>query len=530
MPAARPAASLTAKGLLSAIPARLRHDPDYDPDPLLTRALARADTPGTIADIAGTALDLARRRVAMSALAKLPEGPMRAALDARAAAMWAPMALPAPQSGDSDHPAPVPGRIAYVLYSSLPYLSTGYALRSHALARALRRAGADIHCLTRPGFPWDERPEILRCPPPPAHLPADATAPEMIDTLPYHRLPAPLFDSWPDYPAYVEQATEALISRLAVLRPARVMAASSHASALPALRAARALGLPFISDMRGMWELSRAAREPAFLNSPQFHYERALETYVATQADHVFVLSPAMREAMIARGVAPERISFLPNGCDPARFSPKGRSAALRARLQIPRGVPVIGYAGSFPAYEGLEDLISAAARLKAQGHRFRLVLVGDERGTGTHGVAQGQWLMQQVEVMGVADRLLLTGRVAPDLVDEFMDLFDLVAVPRRPLPVTDMVAPLKPVEAMAAGKPLVISSVGGMDGLVRDGETGLIFAAGNVEALAGCLARLLTDPALRARLGAAARAEAKTRFSWDAIAGQMHAVIKETS
>lgn len=522
MPAARPAASLTAKGLLSAIAARLRHDPDYDPDPLLTRALARADTPGTIADIAGTALDLARHRVAMGALSKLPESPMRAALDARAAAMWAPMALPAPRA---DRPAPAPGRIAYVLYSSLPYLSTGYALRSHALAQALRRAGADIHCLTRPGFPWDERPETLRCPPP-----ADASAPEILDTLPYHRLPAPLFGSWPNYPAYVAGATEALIDRLTDLRPALVMAASSHACALPALRAARALGLPFLHDMRGMWELSRAAREPAFLGSPQFHYERAMETVVARQADHVFALSPTLRDAMIARGVAPERISFLPNGCDPARFGPEGRSTGLRARLQIPGDVPVIGYAGSFPAYEGLEDLISAAARLKARGHRFRLVLVGDESGTGSHGVAQGQWLMQQAEAKGVADRLLMTGRVAPDQVDEFMDLFDLVVVPRRPLPVTEMVAPLKPVEAMAAGKALVISSVGGMTGLVRHEETGLIFAAGDVEALTGCLARLLDDPALRARLGTAARAEAAARFSWDGIAGRMRHILHKIS
>lgn len=410
----------------------------------------------------------------------------------------------------------LPGRIAYVLYSSLPYLSTGYALRSHALARALQSAGADIQCLTRPGFPWDEHPGILRCAPP-----GDVAGPEILDGVPYHRLRAPLNDDWNRYPAYVEAATTTLIHHLDALRAGLVMAASNHACALPALRAARSLGLPFVYDMRGMWELSRAARESAFSDSAQFHFERDLESLVAHAADHLFVLSPNMRRAMIDRGVAPERISLLPNGSDPARFDRVGRGAGLRRRLQIPHDMPVIGYAGSFPEYEGLEDLVSAAAGLKAQGQRFRVILVGDEKGTGAHGISRGQALMQQAQALDVLDHILFTGRIDAAEVTDFMDLFDLVVVPRQSLPVTEMVAPLKPIEAMAAGKAVLVSSVGGMEGMIREGETGLSFEAGDVLDLMNKLSLLINCADLRARLGRAAAEEVRTKRSWNTIATQ---------
>lgn len=420
----------------------------------------------------------------------------------------------APMAGQGK---PILGCIAYVLYSSLPYLSTGYALRSHALAMALNGAGARVQCLTRPGFPWDERLETLRCPP----LSASA-ATEIIGGIPYHRLPTPLNDSWLDYPAYVEAATEVLISKFTALRPALVMAASNHTCALPALRAARALGLPFVYEMRGMWELSRAAREPAFFNSAQFHYERNLETFVAQQADHVFVLSPNMRKAMIDRDVTPERITFLPNGCDPTRFGPAGRSADLRARLQIPLDMPIIGYAGSFPDYEGLEDLVSAVAALKTQGKRFRLILVGDENGTGASGISSVQALMQHAQTLNVLDHVLLTGRIDAGEVVDFLDLFDIVTVPRRSLPVTEMVAPLKPIEAMAAGKALLVSSVGGMDGMICNGKTGLSFVAGDISDLTDKLSVLLERPDLRVRLGQAARATVQAERTWDKVAAQI--------
>ncbi|MFW8595918.1 glycosyltransferase family 4 protein [Cribrihabitans neustonicus] len=500
---------VTAAGRLAS------RQPEYEAGGVLRRALAQAQAENSLQTLAAAALDLAEPDCAEAALARLPPGPERKALQQRAERMFALARMPQPVPPRGW--APVPGRVANVLYSSLPWLSTGYAVRSQRLAQALRCAGADLYCLTRPGFPWDEDPAALL-----EELPLAAMRSEEISGVPYLRSPEPQFGSWQNYPAYVRGSAEALMARFLDLRPAVVMAASNHACALPALIAARRLGLPLVYDMRGFWELSRAAREPGFLGTPQYRYERWLETQVARQADHVFTLSQPMRGALERRGVAAERITFLPNGCTAESFGPQGRGRGLAAELGLPDGVPVIGYAGSFPAYEGLEDLVAAAAALKAAGHRFRLLLVGDEHGTGLRGMPVTQALRREAAERGLGDWLMMPGRVPPEQVPDWLDLFDICVFPRRPLLVTEMVAPLKPVEAMAAGKAIVLSSVGGMQGLLQDGESGLIFAKGDSADLQRQLARLLQDPELRARLGRAAQARARADYGWSSIAGVM--------
>ncbi|WP_291730910.1 glycosyltransferase [Leisingera sp. F5] len=503
------------QGCISAARALAGQQPEYEAGAVLHRALEQAQEQGEVLELAAAALDLAEPDCAAAALARLPQAAPRQALQRRAERMFslAKLSQPVPPRGW----APVPGRVAYVLYSSLPWISTGYAVRSQRLAQALRGAGADLHCLTRPGFPWDEDPAALS-----ADMPLDRSFDEEIAEVPYLRSPEPQFGSWQSYPAYVRGSAEALTARFLDLRPAVVMAASNHACALPAQIAARRLGLPMVYDMRGFWELSRAAREPGFLGAPQYRYERWLETQAARQADHVFALSQPMRQALIRRGAAAERVTFLPNGCNPDSFGPAGRGQRLAAELELPEGVPVIGYAGSFPAYEGLEDLLAAAAGLKAGGHHFRLLLVGDENGTGLRGTPVTQALRRQAAKLGLGDWLILPGRVPFEQVPDWLDLFDICVFPRRPLLVTEMVAPLKPVEAMAAGKAIVLSSVGGMQGLLKDGESGLVFAKGDTPGLQRQLASLLEDPELRIRLGAAARSRARRQYSWSSIAGIM--------
>lgn len=508
------------QGYISAARALAVQQPEYEAGAVLQQALQQAQGQDGVMELAAAALDLAEPDCAAAALARLPQTASRQALQQRAERLFSLAKLPQPVPPKGW--APVPGRVAYVLYSSLPWISTGYAVRSQRLALALREAGADLHCLTRPGFPWDENPAALS-----AEMPLDRPFEEEIEGLPYLRSPEPQFGSWQNYPAYVRSSAEALTARFLDLRPAVVMAASNHACALPALIAARRLGLPMVYDMRGFWELSRAAREPGFLGAPQYRYERWLETQAARQADHVFTLSQPMRQTLVSRGVAAERVTFLPNGCNPDSFGPAGRGRRLAAELELPEGVPVIGYTGSFPAYEGLEDLVAAAAGLKAAGHRFRLVLVGDENGTGLRGTPVTQALRRQAAELGLGDWLIMPGRVPFEQVPDWLDLIGICVFPRRPLQVTEMVAPLKPVEAMAAGKAIVLSSVGGMQGLLEDGESGLVFAKGEIADLQSKLARLLEDPELCTRLGAAAHFRARRQYSWGSIAGTMRDTLK---
>lgn len=498
---------------------------DYQAAPLLKQALNRAETPEALQAVAEAALDLAEpesfARARDHAMSHGVAGqPGWRAVQARADEIFALTDLI--ETGPN-HPvfAPVRRRLAYVLYSSLPWISTGYAVRSQRLARALGRAGLDVQCLTRPGFPWDEAPAALSRP-----APAPDQIRDEIDGVPYLRSSEPVFGHWDNYANYIRKSADVLTARLRDVRPEAVMAASSHACALPALIAARRLGVPMIYDMRGFWELSRASRDPGFLGTPQYRYERFHETAIARSADHVFTLSDPMRRALIGRGVAPDRVTFLPNGCNPARFAPRPRDAALADRLGLETGVPVIGYAGSFPAYEGLEDLLQAAAGLKAAGHVFRLLLVGDENGTGLRDMPVTDGLRHRANELGLQDWLVMPGRLPPDQIPACLSLIDIAAFPRRPLPVTEMVAPLKPVEAMAAGKAIVLSSVGGMTGLVQDGETGLVFEKGQTGDLQRQLARLLEDADLRARLGQAARNRARSQYSWARIAKRMAAQI----
>ncbi|MCF6234041.1 MAG: glycosyltransferase family 4 protein [Rhodobacteraceae bacterium] len=497
-----------------------RAGPDFDAHPLLEQALANAKSSDALLWVAEVALELVDTKVFAAACAKLAleQDGTSTRLDqlkVRADTMLGITDIPPPV--DPLGGAVVKGRVAYVLYSSLPWLSTGYAIRSHHLAQALRRAGSDVHCLTRPGFPWDEDPKVLAYP-----MPPEESSTENIEGLHYIRSPSPQFGNWHNYQTYIRESADTLTKQFRALRPEIVVAASSHACALPALLAARRLGLPMAYDMRGFWELSRASREPAFLGSGQYCYERYLETEVARQADHVFTLSRPMAVSLVGRGVGTDKISHLPNGCDPSLYGPVGRGDGLRLRLGLPTTVPVIGYAGSFAAYEGLEDLLVSAATLRRLGCVFRLLLVGDENGTGLSGQPVTERLRHQARAAGLEDWLVMPGRVPPSDIPDYLDVIDIAVFPRRPLPVTEVVGPLKPVEAMAASKAIVVSSVAGMAGIVSDGETGLIFKKGDTADLTRQLERLVTDPYLRKRLGLAARANAENNLSWDHVAGQM--------
>lgn len=508
--------SQSLHGLLEAARALVRRDPEHPVASLLWQALERAADVAGWQAVAAVALELAEPDICAAALARGGDTLSEADPLARDCAALQEL-VRMPSATRPPDWTPVPGRLVSVLYSSLPYLSTGYAIRSQHLAAALQAQGLEVHCLTRPGFPWDETPAALSAEMPPSDRTCD-----WVDGLPYHRLAEPQFGRWDHHADYVRQSADQLTLQFLDLRPAWVMAGSNHVCALPALLAARRLGLPMIYDMRGFWELSRAAREPGFQATAQFRLERFLETRIAALADRVFTLSAPMRETLVARGVAPDRIRFLPNGCVADSAAAPDQVAALRQHLALPQGVPVIGYVGSFPAYEGLEDLVQAAAGLKDQGQQFRLLLVGDEHGTGVQGTPVSDRLRALGRDLGLGDWLLLTGRVPPGQVPAYLALIDITPFPRRPLPVTEMVAPLKPVEAMAAGKAVVLSSVAGMRGLVQPDETGLVFAKGQVADLQRQLQRLLQDPELRQRLGRAARARARAAYSWSAIAAEM--------
>lgn len=388
----------------------------------------------------------------------------------------------------------VPGRLLYLLNYTLPQVSNGYATRAQGMAVGMKECGIDVICMSRPGFPLDLKP------------PMPFTASDTVEGVEYLHDPEPILLGTSNLSAYLQGAADVIEKRLLDLKPQVVMAASNYNNALPGLIAARRLGIPFWYEVRGFWEITRLSREPEIEHTFNYQLQRAFETLVACNSDRVFTLTQPMQEELVARGVEENRVHLVPNSCDPARFTPRPYDHALADNLGVPQGVPVIGYVGSFAPYEGLEDLALACGELRKQGHVFRLLLVGGETGSSSEKGPVTLEIERIAQESGMADWLIMTGRVPHDVVEAHYSLIDIAPFPRRSQPVTEMVSPLKPLEALAMGKAVMVSSLRALNEMIEHEKTGLVFEKGNIEAFSQMLGRLLKDPPLRQRLGAAGR------------------------
>lgn len=395
-----------------------------------------------------------------------------------------------------------PRKVLNILAFSLPYTSVGYATRSHGLAVGIKNAGWDIRPYTRPGFPYDFKTELEG-----QALPQQ----DEIDGILYQRL----FDFNRKGMNEVEYLHAAIAHYERIIRqeePAVVHAASNYVTALPALIAARRLGVPFIYEVRGFWEITRSSRDEQFEHTAKYRFMQLFEALTARHADHVITITSAMQEELMARGVPEERIAIAYNSVDPQRFIPHPRNQALAQQLGIPDGIPIIGYVGSFVDYEGLDDLVIACTGLKADGYEFRLLLVGD-------GDAFND-LKHQIEASGLTDKTIMTGRVPHEMVEDYYSLIDIAPFPRKPWEVCELVSPLKPYEAMALEKAVVVSGTRALCEIVNHEGNGLVFAKGETNDLQAKLAILLRDNAMQTALGKRARQWIKQERSWD-VAGQ---------
>lgn len=396
----------------------------------------------------------------------------------------------------------IPGRAVYFLHSSLPYASGGYAVRAHGIAHALHTSGIDIKPYTRPNFPFDASDLIDEN----EHLPQVQT----IDDIPYQRLHGTVSRGSNNETLYMQDCINKFEAVLRAERPEVVHGRSTYLIALPALIAARRCGIPFVYEISGLWEIVHESRTDAKSKRRDTDTIRLLEKITAENADHVFTLTEAMRQEMISRGVSPEKITLTPNCVAPEKFIPQTRDDARAAALGIPDNVPVIGYIGSFVDYEGLDDLIEACATIAQKGQDFRLLLVGD--GTAFNNIRE------VVSNSGIEDKIILTGRVPHDEVSSYYSLIDICPFPRKAWPVCEMVSPLKPLEAMAMGKAILVSSVAALAEMVTDNVTGCVFKKSDTADLGHKLEVLLQNEALRQTIGNAARDWAVQNRNWGIV------------
>lgn len=383
------------------------------------------------------------------------------------------------------------------VYSCLPYQSNGYATRTHGICRALTACGRRFIVYSRPGYPFD----ILSIKK--THAIAEY---DEVDGVGYrHLMGADLHAREID--DFIEAAANIVEAVARTNRASVLHAASNYINALPVLLAARRLGIPFIYEVRGLWEVTRqTAVKFDWAATDAYELDARYESLVAASADRVLPITGGLADELVQRGVDRRKMVIVPNGVNLEDFATQPPDVLLAKRLGL-QAAPTIGFVGSFVDYEGLDDLLAAAQRLKQSGRRFNVLLVGDGQ--------EFERLKKLTIEFDLADKVFLTGRVPHHEVPAYYSLIDIAPFPRKPLKVCEMVSPLKPFEAMAMGKTVLVSNVAAMTEFIRDGDNGFAFQKGSVEDLARQLAMLLDNPAHMRSVGERARAWVAENRTW---------------
>ncbi|BAZ94695.1 glycosyltransferase [Thiohalobacter thiocyanaticus] len=365
-------------------------------------------------------------------------------------------------------------KILHVLDHSIP-LHSGYTFRTRAILTQQHRLGWETAHLTSPKH----------------NAPAGVDGGEEdSDGLHFYRSRTPSgpltrippLDQW----AVVQATLARLREVIPRERPDILHAHSPALNGLAALRAGREFGLPVVYEIRAFWEDAAVDHGTSREGDLRYRLTRALETHVVRRADAVTTICEGLRGDLVARGVAAGKITVIPNAVDIERFAfDLPRDAGLAAELGLEDKV-VLGFIGSFYAYEGLALLLEAMPGLLRARADIRLLLVG--------GGPQAEKLKARVAGLGLEAQVIFVGRVPHDQVHRYYSLVDAFVYPRLPMRLTELVTPLKPLEAMAQGKLVVASDVGGHRELIEDGVTGQLFRAGDPQALTRAVLALLDD------------------------------------
>ncbi len=266
---------------------------------------------------------------------------------------------------------------------------------------------------------------------------------------------------------------------------------------LPALKAARKLGLPFVYEMRGMWEETAVANGRWRANGPAYRRFQRFENKVLRAANSVVCISETLKHEAISRGVDAARITVVTNAAqiiDGNDLEKHETFDQVVASLGIEPLTRVIGYIGSLREMEGVDLTAEAVAELTKQGFDVRLFVL-----SGTAGQEELRNLCGRLEL---GDRAIITGPVPHQFVSQFYDLIDIFVVSRPDTAVTRLVTPLKPFEAMAMKRAVVVSNLDALEEIITDNETGLLYQAGSLSSLVETIKRLVTDGKLMSSLG----------------------------
>lgn len=385
-------------------------------------------------------------------------------------------------------------KILHVLDHSLP-VHTGYTFRTRSILRQQQAMGWETLQLTG------------------SKHPQPGPDPEVVDGLVFYRTPrqSSLIARLPLLGQY--DVIQGLIPRLdSLVRTYRPDILHAHSPALDGwatLKVGHRYDIPVVYECRAFWEDAAVDHGTTREQSARYRLTRAMETKVFRAADAVTCICEGLRADIAARGIPESRITVIPNAVDIDAFgavAPKDESLARRLGIA---DAPVLGFLGSFYAYEGLSLAVDAMPLIHRTLPDAKLLLVG--------GGVQEANLKAQVRAMGLDSHVIFAGRVPHTDIQRYYDLVDVLVYPRLSKRITELVTPLKPLEAMAQRRLVVASDVGGHRELIRDGETGRLFPAGDVEALARTVTELFAEQNRWEAYRQAGRAFVESERSWRA-------------
>lgn len=395
-------------------------------------------------------------------------------------------------------------KILHILDHSIP-LHSGYTFRTRAILEQQRRLGWQTFHVTSA-----------------KHSIATATI-DTVDGLTFYRSEAPQglvsrlpgVNQW----AIVQSLSKRLDEIIPEIKPDILHAHSPALNGLAALSAAKKYKLPLVYECRAFWEDAAVDHGTTSEGSLRYYVTKALETHVFKRANAVTTICEGLRADIVSRGIFADKITVIPNAVDIEHFN-YGVEAdqSLRAELGL-QGKIVLGFIGSFYAYEGLLLLLDALPNIVEKQPDIRLLLVG--------GGPQEQLIRQKVDELALSEYVIFTGRVSHDLVQDYYNQVDIFVYPRLSMRLTELVTPLKPLEAMAQGRLVVASDVGGHIELIRDGVTGRLFKAGDAGALASTVLNLLNNRQHWDALRIAGRNFVETERNWAVSVSRYQSVYR---
>lgn len=417
--------------------------------------------------------------------------------------------------------AATPRRLLYLTFGSLPHDTNGNTSRTHGLLGAMAAAGWGVRCVTRPGFPQQLQDELHARTSPLSQEESWENSYHFDRVLYTNLRPPEARRRHYDLAWKADFMVDAAMTLARRDRPALIHGASNHLIGAAAVQAAERLGLPGVYELRGMLSLDYASQHPDFIHTPEYARMEARELEIARRASHVFAISRGIRRFLLDRGIEPQKVTLLPNGVDPDYFRPGPARPELLRTLGV-EGRTVIGFVGTLSHHEGIGFLIDALRLLRDRlpADSFAALLIGSG--------PMREAALEQIRANGLSHLVASLPSVPFSEVHDYLRAIDIVAIPRPGNSLCELVTPIKPFEAMALEKTVVASSVGGLTEIIGHGSTGLIHEKESAEALADTLEQAVRDPALRVRLGRAARDFVERHHDWRHIAREAVSPVYE--